>query len=950
MDSLSSKQRAFINLMKNGEDFERHGFELLLKRSDFDTFFEALENDGLFDPARNPGPVAGDKPGYYRLPYWPPLAYLEATAKRAGEHADANLADKIMRVVRAVSQWRDDTNKTRDNSSTWSVFAKILGLLPPSAVSMADIDLIPAWLGGQFRQSLVGHALSTGTVRNFLCSDNPSDWAKACRVLYHCTAVEFLGDASTSARTTTEARTLVEDYWLKNLIDADAATFGRKVGKDAADVFLGRLKEVFVPLLDGHDSWLFRPAIEDHQQNYDWREPYNRFIEGLRNTMLAWIDSDAKAAGRYVEALLSSGLEIVERVAVHLVDQRFEALRGLVPKVISPSFFDSGHRHELHLFLNNHFQHFTEEEKTATLDAIRSLPLPEKRGDPERTLRNAQRTWLSAIAGQSYPPADSWLAELNDILGPTGSLFHPSFNSYHETRWGTGPTPHNVQDLIIFAEGGIIVEKLNAFTPSNAWDGPSIRSLSDAVVDAVGVAPQAFTDQLPQFLNAKAEYQYAVIAGFKKLWDAWDGKEAGLDWNQIWPKLIDFFEALLAGAELWKGDVAQEPTLSPTRDWIPPVISEFLTAGTRSDDKSYAPDLLRRTLPLIVILLSKSEAREEASEGDALNLAINTAKGKAVEALLDYALRSCRLSDNANKQHAKTWQSLQPLFDAELARCKNGNFEFSAIAGAYIVNLYYLSATWVNTNFRRIFPVEYPSNCLSALDGLAFAPPTKPVYAALVASGVLDWALRQEMKGQHARESLLQRMGLAYLWAQENLDGPRFSYLFDAHRIGDLEELGNYFWMVRGEPLENYQKERVFLFWDRCVAWSKHLESPPANLLSLLGLLSHYLSAIDDRALGWLLAVAPHASVNYNADRLIKQLARLVTSSPRATGQVLRAVLEGYQPTFDFEDRLKLLITDLASHAESRADAILCLERIRYLPGMVQLYSQLSSPRVGPPQ
>ena len=61
----------------------------------------------------NPGPVAGDKPGYYRLPYWPPLAYLEAVGKRAGECANAALADKVMRVIRSVSQWRDEQQTSR---------------------------------------------------------------------------------------------------------------------------------------------------------------------------------------------------------------------------------------------------------------------------------------------------------------------------------------------------------------------------------------------------------------------------------------------------------------------------------------------------------------------------------------------------------------------------------------------------------------------------------------------------------------------------------------------------------------------------------------------------------------------------------------------------------------------------------------------------------------------
>ena len=672
-----------------------------------------------------------------------------------------------MRVIRSVSQWRDDNNKPRDNQSTWSVFAKLLGLLPSSAVSMADIDLIPAWLAGPFRQSMVGHTLATGTVRSFLTSEDPRDWAKACHVLYHCTAVEFVGEGSESAKTTTEVRTLVEDHWLKNLIDVSAGTFGRKTGKDAADVFLTRLMDVFAHVMGGHESWLFRPAIEDHQQNYDWRRPYNRFVEGLRNTMLAWIDSDSGASGKYVEGLFRSGSEIVERVAVHLIDQRFEALRSMVPNALSPSFFDSGHRHELYLFLKSHFKHFTEVEKTATLDAIRDLPLPDRGDVSARIQHGIQRNWLSAIAGQGCEPADTWLAKLNDALGPTGSFFHPDFNGHHETRWGSGPTPHNVQDLVAFARGGIIVERLNAFAPSNAWDGPSIRSLSEAVVDAVGAAPRTFVDQLPRFLNAKPEYQYAIIAGFKRRWDAWDGKQVDFAWNQTWPKLIDFFEALLTNEDFWRAEVTQEPGLLPNRDWIPPVISEFLRAGTRSDDKAYAPELLARTLPLVAILLDKSESQTEAAEGNALDHAINTAKGKAIEALLDYALRCCRLSDKASKSHVQTWQGLQPFFDAELAVSRDGNFEFSALAGAYIGNLHYMSVDWVNTNFGRIFPVEFPANCLSALDGLAFAPPTKSVYAALVASGVLDWALRQEMKGEHARESLLQRIGLAYLWEEE---------------------------------------------------------------------------------------------------------------------------------------------------------------------------------------
>jgi hypothetical protein len=199
------------------------------------------------------------------------------------------------------------------------------------------------------------------------------------------------------------------------------------------------------------------------------------------------------------------------------------------------------------------------------------------------------------------------------------------------------------------------------------------------------------------------------------------------------------------------------------------------------------------------------------------------------------------------------------------------------------------------------------------------------------------------MKGEHARESLLQKVGLAYLWDQDTLDGPRIAYLFEAGRVEDLRELARYFSMIRGEPLTPEQKEKIFLFTDRCLAWSKTLDSTPAVLLSQLSLLSSYLTTINDRALAWLLVVAPHTPVNYNAERLIEDLARLAGASPANTGHILRVLLEAYEPSFDYEDRLKKLILELAAHPESRPEAILCIERVRHLPGMVQLYGQLFS-------
>jgi hypothetical protein len=499
-----------------------------------------------------------------------------------------------------------------------------------------------------------------------------------------------------------------------------------------------------------------------------------------------------------------------------------------------------------------------------------------------------------------------------------------------------------VQELVAFAEAGKLVEKLNAFVPANSWDGPTTRSLSDSVVEAVWVIPKAFLASLHSFLTAKRPYQYGVIAGFKKLWDAWDGKQADFDWAEAWPRLIEFFEMILGNDHVWDKAVTEDGSLTPNRDWIPPIISEFLRAGTRTNQKAYAPDLLARTWALTKILLKKSEAVQTPSDGDALNQAINSSKGKAIEALFDHALRWCRVSDAATGSAAETWQDMQPVFDEELASCRDANFEFSALAGAYLANLQYLNTEWSHLSIQKIFPIEFPANCLSALDGLAFAPATKPIYRELADTGILQWSLNHKMKGAHARESLVQRICLAYVWGDEELRSPRFACLFDARATDDLEIAIKYFWAIRGEPLSDDHKERILLFWGQCVTWSRSLAPLPTKLLSALSLLNCYLEAVKPRELEWLRVVAPHVSVDYNADFFVEELDRIADVSPAAVASVLSTLLQTYQPPFDFEGRLKKLVTKFAARPETRPDALRCSDRLRYIPGMVQLYAQIA--------
>jgi hypothetical protein len=321
--------------------------------------------------------------------------------------------------------------------------------------------------------------------------------------------------------------------------------------------------------------------------------------------------------------------------------------------------------------------------------------------------------------------------------------------------------------------------------------------------------------------------------------------------------------------------------------------------------------------------------------------AINSSKGKVIEALFSHVLRACRLSDRSSGGHASTWAEMKPIFDQEISKCKNANYEFSTLAANYIANIDYIDREWLRVNLNGIFSDDFLKNFHCALEGLAYAPATRPVYGVLTEARILDLGLRQETKGRHAREKIIERIALAFLWGDEELDGPRFFYLFEAGRSDDLEQATTFFWSVSNQDLSESQVERILSFWDRCVTWSRHANKPPEKLLSKLARLSCYIETIGERELEWLLAVAPYVHVGYDADDFIEELERLADISPENVSAALGKVLENFIPAFDYQDRLKSLLTKLAANGR-REDAIAYADRLRSLRGMQQLFNELT--------
>ena len=166
--------------------------------------------------------------------------------------------------------------------------------------------------------------------------------------------------------------------------------------------------------------------------------------------------------------------------------------------------------------------------------------------------------------------------------------------------------------------------------------------------------------------------------------------------------MLGYLEELVQAHDFWnQGDSGENP-----RDWVVSAMADCLRSGTTNDERLYPSDLLPRAFVIIGNLLEHTEGTGRAGE-DPMLQALNTPKGRAIEAFFSHALRACRISDQERGDHTDRWRVFQLLFDAELNKCRNANFEFSTLCAAYLSQLEYLGGEWVRQRILKVSQMSF---------------------------------------------------------------------------------------------------------------------------------------------------------------------------------------------------------------------------------------------------
>lgn len=239
---MDPKRLAILQLISEDSAFESHFFRT---KKNPEWFFE-LKKRGYFDPQNNPKNQPADREGYYIIPQWNVLEYLERVAEQTDTPENEKYISELLTIIKNVSTYTKEDGEIIDNYRTWWFFVKILLKLPNDKIPLEILGLVSTWLNSKHGGSLVDADITTKLLPKFLNETATSDdIKKAEHLIDFITAFNWVEKRGVF-NNEEEAHGVVENHWLEKFFieDKGAQLVGKLCTKEVIYKLSIKLKTI----------------------------------------------------------------------------------------------------------------------------------------------------------------------------------------------------------------------------------------------------------------------------------------------------------------------------------------------------------------------------------------------------------------------------------------------------------------------------------------------------------------------------------------------------------------------------------------------------------------------------------------------------------------------------------------------------------------------------------
>lgn len=865
-------------------------------------WFNRLREEGYFDPQSLSGPVSvDDQDGRVRIPAWLPIDYLCNTVKEASKGGNEEFASAYLSIIEDVTNYAKE--QELENYQVWWRFASMLASLPTNLIEAKHVRLAEYWLNDRFDRSLVARELGRKWLPKLLDAGDGHSLFIAQEVLAVLLRIHCEKDSMRNFEKDA-CNFFFDSYHAGEFIRESMFQCGVMLGKNALAIIDKSLKYVLSEL--GNDKWsaVWQPAIEVHDQNRHREDAENLLVLAYREVLSGHIHNVQADASEFLDGMLNSGFDTLVRIAINAIRENKQHFSPLQDKLISNRFITTNLRHEFWHFLHEVYPTLQLEQKNSVLSLIASIT-DDDGEHTEGSVAYEQATWLAAI--RNFGEVETSAYEKAVKLAGTEPE-HPDFSYYMTTGWGGGESPYSVAELQSFYPDEL-VGRLAGFQPTGGWKEPTIYGLSKAFKERIKSKPLDIYTNLKKFIGIDLAYIYVLIEAFSELWS----DKNPLPWEDVWPQLLEFVEQLLNHKEFWGDQYSeQRKEFVANRHWVIGAIGRLVEAGSKSDDHAFPEKTHPAARRVLETILENQTGEDFALESDAVSIAINSPRGRCLQALINLALRECRLADKEQDNHTTVWNGYEGLFNSELERVANKEYEFVTLVTNYLPNFLYLSGEWLHGNLNQIFDQTDELGWSCAMQGYSYIGTVyKEIYEYLRDHGDLLKALDHEHLTSRVEDRFIQQISVAYLNDFEMFDSDNslIKVVIERFIPEELHHLIWFLWTLRGKKDAQYGPKVLYL---RTKIQEKLdlTRKEDRKLASDLCLWIEYVDELNDENMQWLREIVPFADDSHHASEVLECLARLSNEQPFMASELWRSLLERSLNDYP-EDAIRTILKNL---------------------------------------
>lgn len=482
-----------------------------------------------------------------------------------------------------------------------------------------------------------------------------------------------------------------------------------RFGSDGLEVLvdeLARFLEARHPSEPGKSvydySFIWRPAIEDHEQNWD-HDREAKLVVAIRDCALEVVGADQALLPAVVDSLLANRWPVIKRLGIHLLVVYGADAPDLVGRVVADEglLADDQLRHELYRLVVTRFAELPAETQRRYFEAVEAVAPTRAAGleasEAELLPKVFVRRWLGAVA--AHLPGDV-RARYEAVALEVGEDPHPDFPSYHMSWMGT-QSPLSASELKDLGPENLL-SYLSSWQPPQGVFGPapSRDGLAGVLAEAAKEDPAGFARTAPAYAGLHPEYARGLLDGLR---EAVRG-DRPFDWGPV--------------LELCQTIVDQPADRQPVEDaeadnrWgsVRINVARLLETGLEERTSQIPLELRDHVWRVMTVLAEdvdptpESESRFGPPNMDPVTYSLNTVRGIAFHGAFTYLLWQRRLSgEPAGWTIAGDVPEVGEVLDEHLEPGRDTSVAIRAVYGWWLPQLVFLDPAWVLGHLERLF-------------------------------------------------------------------------------------------------------------------------------------------------------------------------------------------------------------------------------------------------------